>query len=62
MMCEPKRDHSDRDAEFGELRDGVNTQTNDYQSPGEKDETYGDFKNRRGNVFTVSLRGEGPLI
>ena len=44
MMCEPKREQTN--TEFGEMRDGTNTQRNDYQAPGNT-ESYGNFKNRQ---------------
>jgi len=46
MMCQ--EDDGDDSTDFGEMRDGINTQTNDFTAvQNNKDETYQEFKNRR---------------
>lgn len=45
MMCQPHEEHSESQPKTGEIRDGVSTNTNDYQAP-QPSETYEKFKQR----------------
>lgn len=45
MMCQQHEEHQDAQPRTGEMRDGVNTNTNNYQAPGNQ-ETYDTFKQR----------------